>query len=93
MEELQLHDMTNNGMDTQKWMTIGKMILYQKDLSKGNTVDNNRPISCLPPRWKLMTGIIANSVNVYLEMYNLLPVEHKGCKKRRDTLIWEWHMD
>ena len=30
-----------------------------------------------------MTGIIANSVYEYLEMYNLLPVEQKGCRRNR----------
>ena len=29
-----------------------------------------------------MTGIIVNSVYEYLEMYNLLPVEQKGCRKK-----------
>ena len=28
-----------------------------------------------------MTGIVANSVYKYLEMYNLLPVEQKGCRR------------
>ena len=28
-----------------------------------------------------MTGIIANSVYKYLEVYNLIPVEHKGCRR------------
>ena len=57
--------------------------------------------------WKLMTGIIANTVYEYLEMYNLLPVELKGSRRnsrvtkgqllidkmivRKDTLIWEWY--
>ena len=56
--------------------------------------------------WKLMTGIIANIVYEYLEMYNLLAVELKGSRRnsrvtkgqllidkmivRKDTLIWEW---
>ena len=38
---------------------------------------NYRAILCLPLMWKLMTGIIANSVHEYLQMYNLLPVEQK----------------
>ena len=73
--------MINNGMDILKWMTTGKTILCQKDPGKGNTVDNYRSISCLPFMWKLMTRIIANSVYEYLEMYNLLPVEQKGCRR------------
>ena len=30
-----------------KWMTLCKTVLCQKDPSKGNAVDNYRPISCL----------------------------------------------
>ena len=77
----QMDEMINNGMDIPKWMTTGKTIFCQKDLSKGNAVDNYRPISCFPLMWKLMTGIIANSVYEYLEMYKLLPVEQKGCRR------------
>ena len=33
-----------------------------------------------------MTGIIANSVYKYLEVYNLIPVEQKGCRRNvRET--------
>ena len=77
----QMGDMNNNGMDIPKWMTTGKTMLCQKDLGKGNAVDNYRLIFCLPFMWKLMTGIIANSVHEYLEMYNLLPVEQKECRR------------
>ena len=38
------------------------------------TVDNCQPISFLPLMWKLMTV-------EYLKIYNLLPVEQKGCRK------------
>ena len=77
----QMDGMINNRMDTPKWMTTGKTILCQKDPRKANAVDNYRPISCLPLMWKLMTGIIANSVYEYLEMYNLFPVEQKRCRR------------
>ena len=76
-----MDDMINNGIHIPKCMTTGKTILCQKDPGKGNSVDNYRPISCLPLMWKLMTGIIANSVYEYLEMCNLLPVEQKGCRR------------
>ena len=62
-------------------MTTGKKIFFQKDPGKRNTMDNYLPISCLPLMWKLMTGIIPNSVYEYLEMCNLLPLEQKGCKR------------
>ena len=76
-----MDDMINNEMDIPKWMSTEKMILCQEDLGKGKAVDNSRPISCLPLMWKVMTGIIANSVYEYLEMNNLLPVEQKGCRR------------
>ena len=31
--------------------------------------------------WKLITGIIDNGIYEYLEMYNLLQVKQKECKK------------
>ena len=33
--------------DIPKWMILGKTVLCQKGPSKGNAVDNYRPISCL----------------------------------------------
>ena len=86
-----MNGMINNGMGISKWMTTGKTLFCQKDPGKGNAVDNYRPISCLPLMWKLITGIIANNVHEYLEMYNLLPVEQKGYRRNsrgtRDQLL------
>ena len=76
-----MDDMINNGMDIPKWITTEKTILYQKYPGKENAVDNYGPISCFPLMWKLMNGIIANSVYEYLEMYNLLPVQQKVCRR------------
>ena len=76
-----MDDMINNGMDIPKWITTEKTMLCQKYPGKGNVVDNYGPISCFSLMWKLMNGIIANSVYEYLEMYNLLPVEQKGCRR------------
>ena len=56
-------------------MTFGKTVLCQKDPSKGNAVDNYRPISCLPLMWKLMTGTIAESIYNFLDVNDKLPVE------------------
>ena len=63
------------------WMTYGHTILCQKDVSKGNAVENYRPITCLPLMWKLLTGVIAEDMYTYLEKENLLPNEQKGCKR------------
>ena len=77
----QMNDLINNRPDIPKWMTTGKTILCQKNLGKRNAVNNYRPISYLPLMWKLMIEIISNSVYEDLEMYNLLSVELKGCKR------------
>ena len=44
---------------------ISKEALCLKDPSKGNAVDNYRPILCLPLMWKLMAGTIAESVYIF----------------------------
>ena len=68
--------------DLPEWMTYGRTVLCQKDPSKGNAVDNYRPITCLPLMWKLLTGVIAEDMYTYLERENLLPEEQKGCKRK-----------
>ena len=60
---------------------MGKTILCLKDSGKGNAVENHRPLSCLPLMWKLMTGIIFRKLYEYLELYKLLPVEQRGCRR------------
>ena len=60
-------------------MTLVKTVLCQKDPSKGNVVDNCRPISCLPLMWKLMTGSISN----FLDVNDKLPVEQNKSNARK----------
>ena len=72
----------SNRDDIPKWMTLAKTVLCHKNPSKGNAVDNYRPISCLPLMWKLMTGSIAESIYTFLDVNDKLPVEQKGCKKK-----------
>ena len=79
---VQMNDFIANRNEVPKWITTGKTILCQKDPSKDSAVDNYRPISCLPLMWKLMTGIISNSVYDYLEINNIFPSEQKGCKRK-----------
>ena len=68
--------------DLPGWMTYGHTILCQKDVSKGNAVENYRQITCLPLMWKLLTGVIAEEMYGYLEGEILLPNEQKGCKRK-----------
>ena len=63
------------------WMTKGRTVLIQKDLSKGNVPSNYRPITCLPMMWKILTGIIADCVYESLDSRGVLTAEQKGCKR------------
>ena len=51
-----------------------------KDI-KRNFVSNFRPITCLPPIWKLLTGILAEELYEHLERIKMLTWEQKGCRK------------
>ena len=57
-----MNDLINNRVTIPVWMTTGRSVLCQKNQERGSTVDNYRLISCLPLAWKLMTGIIADSM-------------------------------
>ena len=77
----QLNDILNGVKECPDWLTFGKTVLCLKDPKKGNAVENFRPITCLPIMWKLMTGIIAESLYEYVAENNVLPEEQKGCRK------------
>ena len=59
-----------------------RTVLCQNDQERGSAVDNCRPISCLPLAWKLMTGIIADSMYGFFVENDALPVEQKGCRRK-----------
>ena len=63
-------------------MTKGRTTLIMKDKNKGNVASNYRPITCLPLIWKLLTGIIADGMYIFLESRDLLPHEQKGSRKK-----------
>ena len=77
-----MDNIISNREDVPKWMALGKTVLCQKDPSKGNAVDNCRPILCLLLMLKLMTGTIAESIYNLLDVNDKLPVEQKGCKEK-----------
>ena len=82
----QMHNIISNTEYLPKLMTVVKTVLCQKGPSKGNAVDNYRPILCLPLMWKLRTGTTAKSIYNFLDVNDKLPVEQKGClKKSRGT--------
>ena len=57
-----MNDLINNRVTRPVWVTTGRAVLCQKDQERGSAVDNFRPISSLPLAWKLMAGIIADSM-------------------------------
>ena len=63
------------------WMTRGTAILCLKDSAKRNAADNFRPVSCLPLMWKLVTGVIAESMYTFLNKNKIMPEEQKGCRR------------
>ncbi|CAB4019720.1 Hypothetical predicted protein [Paramuricea clavata] len=87
----QLDEILNGKAELPQWITYGRTVLCLKDPSRGNAVDNFRPISCLPLMWKLMTGVIAESMYTFLEINDVLLNEQKGCRRKtrgtKDQLI------
>ena len=71
------------------WLTYGRTVLCQKDSTKGNTVDNYRPITCLPLLWKLLTGIISEHLYRFLEGEKILPEEKKILSRRKKNIVKE----
>ena len=60
------------------WTKTGGAVLLMKDKSKRNQVSNDNPITCLPIRWKLFIGILADEIYNNLEKNDLLLEEQKG---------------
>ena len=48
----------NGNEQLPDWLTYRRTVLFQKDQTKGNAVENYCPISCLPLMWKHLTDII-----------------------------------
>ena len=53
--------------------TKGKTTLIQKDPIKGITVNNYRPINCLPMMWKILTAQIREEIYYSLTSHWLFP--------------------
>ena len=67
--------------DIPEWMTQGNMTLIKKDLKKGTTLNNYRPIMCLLVMWKILTAQIREEIYYSLISHELFPEEQKGCHK------------
>ena len=69
------------GAHVPEWMTKGKTTLIQKDLGKGTTPNNYRPMTCLPMMWKILTAQIMENIYYSLTSRELFPDKQKGCRK------------
>ena len=77
----QLNEILEGTKEIPAWMTYGRTVSCQKDAAKGNSVENFRPITCLPLMWKLLTGIVSEDIYCFMENENLFPEEQKGCRR------------
>ena len=65
--------------DFPNWMVESWTVLIQKNARKGNAVGNYRSTARLNLLWKLLTGIINETVyDHHLNQQKLLPEEQKG---------------
>ena len=78
----QLNEVLERMKEIPSSMTYGRTVLCQQDPVKGNAVVNFRPITCLLLMWKLLTGIFSEDMYCFMENKNLLPDEHKGCRRK-----------
>ena len=76
-----LQDCLDSG-SVSDWMVKGRTVLVQKDSCKGKVASNYRPIACLPLMWKLLTGVLAETLYQHSDSNCLFPDEQKGCRKR-----------
>ena len=72
----------SKGTAIDPWLLQSRTTLIMKNKQIGPQAYNYRPITCLPTLWKLLSFIIGELIYSHLEMYNLLPLEQKGCCKR-----------
>ena len=72
----------NKEEETPAWLTHGTTSLLPK--SEDTQLANKyRPICCLNTTYKLLTGIIADSIYCHLEKGDFLEEEQKGCIRDR----------
>ena len=68
----------------EEWLSIGKTILLTKNKKVG--ASNYRPITCLCTTFKLMTAIIADTIQNHLYKYNIIPEEQNIDRKTRKLM-------
>ena len=69
-------------IDSPEWLTQGSTTLLPKSKETKNA-KKYRPICCLTTTYKLLTGIIADSIYDHLARGEFLEEEQKGCIRNR----------
>ena len=69
-------------VDTPDWLTQGRTTLLPKS-EETHRPNKYRPICCLSTTYKLLTGLIADSIYSHLEAGDYLEEEQKGCIRNR----------
>ena len=62
-------------------MARERTVLIQKDTAKDAQASNYRPFACQPMMWKLLTGVMGETLYHDLDRNGLLTDEQKGCRK------------
>ena len=65
----------------EKSLLLKEKSLLLKEKSKGSKVYNYRQITCLPLKWKLLTGIAVDEIYNHIEENDLLQEEQKSCHR------------
>ena len=65
----------------EECLSTGKTILLMKNKKAGAIPSNYRPITCMCTTFKLMTTIIADTIQNHLYKYDLIPEEQKGNRR------------
>ena len=75
-----LYDTIKNLEASPAWLSEGIIHLLPKTNDTVNP-KNYRPIACLSTNYKLLTSIIIERMNVFMETNDLFPIEQKGCRR------------
>ena len=71
-----------------EWQVRGRMILIQKDSTKGTVASNYRSIACLPLMWKLLTGLCADMIYDHLLNLSLwIEKVYMGCSGNKGSFF------
>ena len=81
---VQLDYILNSDTDRVDGLWVNSLVFKGSNKRK-ISVNNYRPISCLPLMWKLLTGEIGENTYNFLEVNNLMPGEQKECRRNSRT--------